>query len=65
MFLKYYGNLQKNVDDEATTRPTAPKVRQKLQHQNSRTGSGSTSRPHTGYGKTRTTTEAMMNGNGK
>ena len=35
-----------------------------MQRQDSRTGSGGSSRPHTGYGKTRTT-DGMVNGGGK
>ena len=49
---------------ESSPKPITAKGRPNLQHQNSRTGSGGQSRPHTGYGKTRTT-EGMMNGNGK
>ena len=58
--------LQPISDDESPTsaRPNTTKSRPKLQSQNSRTGSGGASRPHTGYGKTRTT-EGMANGSGK
>ena len=50
-------------DSPSNTRPTTTKSRPKLQNQHSRTGSGGSSRPHTGYGKTRTT-EGMTNGSG-
>ena len=55
-----------NVDNDSpsSARPTTTKSRPKLQNQNSRTGSGGASRPHTGYGKTRTT-DGMTNGSGK
>ena len=50
-------------DSPSSGRPTTTKSRPKLQNQNSRTGSGGASRPHTGYGKTRTT-DGMEYGSG-
>ena len=51
-------------DSPSSARPTTTKSRPKLQNQNSRKGSGGASRPHTGYGKIRTT-DGMTNGSGK
>ena len=61
--MNYYTYIL-DEDSPTNARPNTTKHRPKLQNQNSRTGSGGSSRPHTGYGKTRTT-DGMSNGGGK
>ena len=59
-------NHSSHLDEESpfNDRPNPSRTRPKTQQQNSRAGSGGSSRPHTGYGKTRTT-ESNVNGFGK